>query len=186
MKCANDEHGSPSDGPIRLHEACHEQKLRPSDPNLCIRFRVPLRSLCPDLLAVTSSFDDGHELPATKGARRRTLSFERVHRSLEPCEGDLEHHTRKGCLWLGRRDLDDDQSTFLPILCDSKLKAYLVQESLANEQDYIELGLNCGEICKALDRGTKGRGMVHLNQPVCEAINQLTTWVEAAMYNLDG
>ena len=54
-------------------------------------------------------------------------------------------------------------------------RSTFVQESLANEQDYIELGLNCGEICKVLDRGTKGKGMAHLNQSVCEAINQLMT-----------
>ena len=56
----------------------------------------------------------------------------------------------------------------------------LVQESLANQQDYIELGLNCAEICKVLDRGTKGRGTEHLSLSVREAINQLTMWVGPA------
>ena len=108
MKCANDEHGSPSDGLIRLHEACHEKNSARLTLTRVLGLGTFFAALVHHLLAVTSSFDDGHELPATEGARRRTLSFERVHRSLEPCEGDLEHHTRKGCLWLGRRDFDDD------------------------------------------------------------------------------
>ena len=82
-----------------------KKKLRRYVPNP----RIRVRAFVHHLLAVTSSFDDGHELPAAEGARRRSLSFEcEVHRSFEPCEGDLEHHTRKGCLWLVRRDLDDD------------------------------------------------------------------------------
>ena len=61
-----------------------------------------------------------------------------------------------------------------------------VQESLANQQDYIELGLNCAEICKVLDRGTKRRGTEHLSLSVREAMNQLTTCVEPAICGLDG
>ena len=48
-------------------------------------------------------------------------------------------------------------------------------ESTVSQQDYIELGLNCAEICKALDRGTKAKRTEDLSQPVREAINQLTT-----------
>ena len=46
---------------------------------------------------------------------------------------------------------------------------------MANRADYIELGLVCADVCKALDRGMKGRRMNDLNQPVLEAIGQLTT-----------
>ena len=46
---------------------------------------------------------------------------------------------------------------------------------MANRADYIELGLVCADVCKALDRGMKGRRMNELNQPVFEAIGQLTT-----------
>ena len=46
---------------------------------------------------------------------------------------------------------------------------------MANRTDYIELGLVCADVCKALDRGMKGRRMNDLNQPVFEAIGQLTT-----------
>lgn len=48
------------------------------------------------------------------------------------------------------------------------------QESMADDQDYVELGLKCADICKALDR----EKMDDLSRSVCEAINQLTVWVE--------
>ena len=44
---------------------------------------------------------------------------------------------------------------------------------MANKQDYVELGLDCADVCKALDRGMKGKGDDDLGQPVWEAIEQL-------------
>lgn len=52
------------------------------------------------------------------------------------------------------------------------------QESMVNQEEYVDLGLNCAEICAVLDRGTKGKRTEDINQSVLEAINQLTTWVE--------
>ena len=49
------------------------------------------------------------------------------------------------------------------------------QDSMANRSDYVELGLACAEVCKALDRGMNGRKMDELGQSVFEAIEQLTT-----------
>ena len=49
------------------------------------------------------------------------------------------------------------------------------QDSLANEVDYVELGLSCADICKALERGMNGKKPEDLGQSVCDAINQLTT-----------
>ena len=46
---------------------------------------------------------------------------------------------------------------------------------MANGSDYVELGLACAEVCKALDRGMNGRRMDELSQSVFEAIEQLTT-----------
>ena len=66
------------------------------------------------------------------------------------------------------------------------LRHTFVQESLANEQDYIDLGSDCAEICKVLDRGTKGREMEGLSQSMREAIHQLTTCVEPVICGLDG
>ena len=46
---------------------------------------------------------------------------------------------------------------------------------MVNEQDYVELGLSCADICKALDRGMNGKKPDDLSKSVCDAINQLTT-----------
>ena len=45
----------------------------------------------------------------------------------------------------------------------------------SNEEEYVEIGLSCADICRALDRGLGGKRLDDLNQSVCEAINQLTT-----------
>jgi len=49
------------------------------------------------------------------------------------------------------------------------------QDSMANELDYVELGLSCANICGALDRGMSGKRLEELSQSVCDAINHLTT-----------
>ena len=46
---------------------------------------------------------------------------------------------------------------------------------MANKSDYVELGLACVDVCKALDRGMNGKKLDGLNESVCEAISQLTT-----------
>lgn len=45
---------------------------------------------------------------------------------------------------------------------------------MANERDYVELGLGCADICRALDRGVNGKKLSELNQSVRAAIEQLT------------
>ena len=47
---------------------------------------------------------------------------------------------------------------------------------MANDQDYVDLGLACADICRGLDRGMNGKRLDDLSQSVREAINQLTTW----------
>ena len=44
---------------------------------------------------------------------------------------------------------------------------------MANKADYVELGLACADVCKALDRGMNGRRLDELSPPVREAIEQL-------------
>ena len=46
---------------------------------------------------------------------------------------------------------------------------------MSNEQDYVDLGLSCGDVCQALNRGLNGRRMDELNKSVLGAIGQLTT-----------
>ena len=55
---------------------------------------------------------------------------------------------------------------------------------MANEIEYVELGLACADVCRALDRGMNGKKLDDLSRPVREAINQLTTWVRPAIYSL--
>jgi len=53
---------------------------------------------------------------------------------------------------------------------------------MVNEVDYVELGLSCADVCKALDRGMGGRGLDKLSQAACNAIHQLTTCAEQVMH----
>ena len=53
---------------------------------------------------------------------------------------------------------------------------------MANEQDYVDLGLSCADICKALKRGMDGRSLDDLSKSVRDSINQLTTWVEVLIH----
>ena len=46
---------------------------------------------------------------------------------------------------------------------------------MANELDYVELGLFCARICGAVDRGMNGKRLEELSQSVIDAINQLKT-----------
>jgi len=50
-----------------------------------------------------------------------------------------------------------------------------VQDSMVNELDYVELGLFCARVCRALDRGMRQRRVDEVSQSVLEAIGQLTT-----------
>ena len=45
---------------------------------------------------------------------------------------------------------------------------------MVNETDYVDLGLACADVCRALDRGMSGRRVDQLNKSVLEAIEQLT------------
>jgi hypothetical protein len=59
-----------------------------------------------------------------------------------------------------------------------------LQDFIDNEEAYVELGLHCAEICTAIDRGMNGKRLGDLSQSVCEAINQLTAYVQLDMYGL--
>ena len=50
-----------------------------------------------------------------------------------------------------------------------------MQDSMTNEEDCIELGLACADVCTTLSRGLNGKLLKDLNNSACEAINQLTT-----------
>ena len=50
-----------------------------------------------------------------------------------------------------------------------------IQESMTNEEECVELGLACADVCTALGQGLDGKLLTDLSSSVCEAINQLTT-----------
>lgn len=45
---------------------------------------------------------------------------------------------------------------------------------MANQQDYVDLGLSCATICKVLERVMDGKSLNDLSESVCDAANQLT------------
>ena len=49
------------------------------------------------------------------------------------------------------------------------------QDTMANKPDYVDLGLACANVCKALHRGMDGRELDDLSQSVRSAIEQLKT-----------
>ena len=46
---------------------------------------------------------------------------------------------------------------------------------MVNEQEYVDLGLFCADICEALERGIGNKKLDDLSKSVRGAINQLTT-----------
>lgn len=52
---------------------------------------------------------------------------------------------------------------------------------MINQRDYVELGLGCADICKALEGGVDGKRLSDLSQSVCDAIDQLKMWVGSMM-----
>jgi len=45
---------------------------------------------------------------------------------------------------------------------------------MLNELDYVDLGLFCADICKALEQGMGGKSLDDLSRSVRDAINKLT------------
>ena len=52
---------------------------------------------------------------------------------------------------------------------------------MVNKANYVELGLTCANVCKVFDRGMRGKKLDDLSQSVCDAIEDLTKWVEPWM-----
>ena len=60
-----------------------------------------------------------------------------------------------------------------------------VQDFMANKGDYVDLGLHCAEICKAIARGLNGKKLDNLSPSMCDAINLLMMWVRPAVHTLN-
>ena len=50
----------------------------------------------------------------------------------------------------------------------------IIQDPIFNKEDYADLAKLCAGVCRALDRGSKGRRLDELSPSVLEAIEQLT------------
>jgi hypothetical protein len=61
------------------------------------------------------------------------------------------------------------------IFREDKLLTYVVQDTMANDQDYVELGQACADVCQALYQRLKGRQSNEINQSVFDAIGNLNT-----------
>lgn len=46
---------------------------------------------------------------------------------------------------------------------------------MANEKDYVELGISCIDICKALNQGMDGKELDGLSEPVRNAMSDFMT-----------
>ena len=53
---------------------------------------------------------------------------------------------------------------------------------MINQMDYVELGLACADVCVVLFSGLYEKRLRDLDNPVCEAIKQLTTCVTPATH----
>ena len=163
-------------------------------PLILIRVRVFPHSLPPTRFhAATWSFDHGCGFPATEASGWRSLSVEYGHRSHESREGGVERNAGQGRFWIRQHSTDDDQSMFSspsPSPSPSPDNALILdtrdQDSVANKADYVELGLTCANVCRALDRGMNGKKLDEISQSVSDAIHQLTMWVKPTVRNLDG
>jgi hypothetical protein len=116
-------------------------------------------------------------------SRNRAFLAQCGHRGVEPCEGILQYHACQARVCLLERYPHHDQSGFIsasPALIDCRL-IESTQESMTNEEDCVELGLACADVCTALSRGLNGKLLKDLNNSVSEAINQLTAWVKPAV-----
>ena len=60
-----------------------------------------------------------------------------------------------------------------------------IQDTMVNKTDYVDLGLACADVCRALRRGMNGKRTRDLSPPVHEAITQLTTWVKLVTHISD-
>ena len=46
---------------------------------------------------------------------------------------------------------------------------------MVDEPDYVELGLFCADVCRALDLGIRGKKPDELGRSVCDAIDRLAS-----------
>ena len=137
----------------------------------------------PSLLS-TTTFGDGFRLPTTRGARQYSFKAKSRYRCPRHREGYLHHRPSPSRFRFRLRPFDHSQGILLSRSVEMGFLLTSVQDFMANEEGYVQLGLHCAEICKAIDRGMNGKRLDDLSQSVCEAINQLTLWVQLEAHGL--
>ena len=60
------------------------------------------------------------------------------------------------------------------------------QGQMANEREYVDLGISCADTCGDLAWGIQGKTLDNLSLSVRDEIRQLTTWVGRVIHSLDG
>ena len=64
---------------------------------------------------------------------------------------------------------------YFVLFCDDEPQLMFFQDTVVKKHNYVDLGLACADVCKALDRGLNRRPGDQFNESVREAIEQLTT-----------
>ena len=144
-------------------------------PLVSIRVRVLLGSLL--FLLPHQLSTHAYQRSTTETPREHYFVTKCGHRGVESCEGALQHHAGQARVCLLQRYPHDDQSRFLSAssaVIGWRLKLY-IQESMTNEEDCVEIGMACADVCTALSRGLNEKSLRDLNNSVCAAIERLTT-----------
>ena len=125
-------------------------------------------------LLATLSFGHDRQSQATNKARQSYPLAGCRHRSCEHWKGSLEHDPGSGSFWCRYCPSHHDQGEF-----HSERTRYprvkFSQDKMANEQDCVDLGILCGNVCGALKRGTDGKRADELSELVRDAIRRLET-----------
>ncbi|KAF9785155.1 hypothetical protein BJ322DRAFT_1108619 [Thelephora terrestris] len=61
----------------------------------------------------------------------------------------------------------------------------IIRDTMGNKQDFLDLGLTCANVCKALNRGLNGKRPDEFSESVREAIEQLTTTIAEIREKVD-
>ena len=87
----------------------------------------------------------------------------------------MSHPTSPRRLRICQHTIGYDQGIFPFHSTTTNFQPVFLQDIVAKKQDYVDLGLFCADVCKALERGLNGRRLGDLNPSVLGAIGKLTT-----------
>ena len=62
-----------------------------------------------------------------------------------------------------------------PLLCQDRFLTQAVQYTVANDRDYVELGLACASACQVIHQALKRVQLDELDLPAIDTIRDLTT-----------